>query len=75
MNKTNKKKERGDKNMMIRKTATTTSVTRKEWINITKLSLSEASEILRGLRAIEETKISERLEKILNDDYIEISKD
>lgn len=61
--------------MMIRKTATTTSVTRKEWINITKLSLSEASEILRGLRAIEETKISERLEKILNDDYIEISKD
>ena len=60
--------------MMIRKTATTTSVTRKEWINITKLSLSEASEILRGLRAIEETKISERLEKILNDDYIEISK-
>lgn len=62
--------------MMIRKTATTTSVTRKEWINITKLSLSEASEILRGLRSIEETKISERLEKILNDDYnIEISKD
>lgn len=61
--------------MMIRKTATTTSVTRKEWINITKLSLSEAYEILRGLRAIEETKISERLEKILNDDYIEISKD
>ena len=59
---------------MIRKTATTTSATRKEWINITKLSLSEASEILRGLRAIEETKISERLEKILNDDYIEISK-
>lgn len=62
--------------MMIRKTATTTPVTRKEWINITKLSLSEASEILRGLRSIEETKISERLEKILNDDYnIEISKD
>ena len=61
--------------MMIRKTATTTPGTRKEWINITKLSISEASEILRGLRSIEETKISERLEKILNDDYIEISKD